>query len=187
MPAIAAAARSVQFRRTPARSPKPLVATRQPFSSLPSWRRLLDLLEPLFMPLASRPSAPARACRPRTACPPRCRSSRSARAAALPPPRGPSADRTAARSSGRRTDRRRPICLSIFGHSIAGAAGGAGLLQELRERQRLVAGLDLLHVVDVGRIEELRADDREREVGLAAEHLVDALRASRPSSAGPRS
>ena len=49
---------------------------------------------------------------------------------------------------------------SNFGQSIAGAAGGAGLAEKRRQRLHFVAGLDLLHVVHVGRVEELGAVDR---------------------------
>src|SRR5262249_17522115 len=37
--------------------------------------------------------------------------------------------------------------------------GRCGLILELREWQRAVSGLDLLHIVEVSRVEELRADD----------------------------
>src|SRR5262249_10338144 len=53
--------------------------------------------------------------------------------------------------------------------------GRRWLVLELRERQRPVSGLNLLHVVEVSRIEKLRADDGEREVGLAAKDLADAV------------
>jgi hypothetical protein len=39
----------------------------------------------------------------------------------------------------------------------------------------LVPGLELLDVVDVVRVEELRAVDHERELGLARDHRLDAF------------
>ena len=50
-----------------------------------------------------------------------------------------------------------------------------GLAEKRRQRLRLVAGLDFLHVVEVGRVEELRAIDGEYKLGLRADHLLHAL------------
>ena len=62
------------------------------------------------------------------------------------------------------------------------ARAPAGLVEEDRQRRDLVAGLDLLDLVDVGRPEQLRAVEHHGQVGVRADHLVDARRASRPSS-----
>src|SRR5262249_56034061 len=53
-----------------------------------------------------------------------------------------------------------------------GGAGEGRLVQEARQRLELVASLHLLHVLDVGGVEELRADDRKGELRLAAGHPV---------------
>jgi hypothetical protein len=63
---------------------------------------------------------------------------------------------------------------SNLGQSTVGASGGR-LAQEGREGLDLVARLDLLHVVHVGRVEEVGAADHQGELGLAAEGLGDAL------------
>src|SRR5882757_3627174 len=58
--------------------------------------------------------------------------------------------------------------------SIAGAAlGAAG--RKRGERLYLVAGLDLLHVFDIAGIKELGSIGGERQFGLAAKDLLDAL------------
>ena len=49
------------------------------------------------------------------------------------------------------------------------------LAEERRKRLDFVARLDLLHVVEVARIEELRAIDGEHELGLRADDFLHAL------------
>src|SRR5207253_1404948 len=59
---------------------------------------------------------------------------------------------------------------------INGRGGlGCRLAQKRGEWLNLVAGLDLPHVFDVTRVEELRTIPGERQFGLAAKHLLDAL------------
>src|SRR5271165_4476544 len=48
-----------------------------------------------------------------------------------------------------------------------------GLVEESRERARLVAVLDLDHVVHVGGIEELGAENRQRVLRTRLEHLLE--------------
>ena len=69
-----------------------------------------------------------------------------------------------------------------------------GLAQKLRQGLRLVLRLNLLDVFYVGGVEELGAEDRKAEVGLAVEGLGDAggrlalpARAGDHVAAGPRS
>src|ERR1700733_11164790 len=52
---------------------------------------------------------------------------------------------------------------------------GRGPAEKGRERLHLVARLHLLHIVEVGRVKELRAIAGKSKFGLAAKHLVDAL------------
>lgn len=52
---------------------------------------------------------------------------------------------------------------------------GRGPAQELRQRLDLVAGLDRLDLLDIGRIEKLRPIEHEGKIGLAADHRLDAL------------
>src|SRR5437868_1081269 len=59
------------------------------------------------------------------------------------------------------------------------------LAQKRRERLCLVAGLDVLHVVEIVRTEELGAIDRKHKLGLRAEHLLHALGRASPFQPGP--
>ncbi len=52
----------------------------------------------------------------------------------------------------------------------------SGLAEKRRERLHLVASLHLLHIVDVTRVEELRAISWERQFGLRAKNLINARR-----------
>ena len=70
--------------------------------------------------------------------------------------------------------------------STAGAAAGAGLPRNADSGCDLVAGLDLLDVVDVAGIEELRAVEHERELRFGADHRLDASGFS-PFQFGPAS
>src|SRR5207249_10259440 len=59
---------------------------------------------------------------------------------------------------------------------INGRCGlGCRLAEKRRERLYLIASLDLPHIVDIRRIEELRAIRWERQFGLTAKDLLDAL------------
>ena len=51
-----------------------------------------------------------------------------------------------------------------------------GLVQVHRQRRGLVAGLDLLDLVDVGGPQQLGAVQHEREIGVGPDDLVDTLR-----------
>ena len=53
---------------------------------------------------------------------------------------------------------------------------GCSLSEKLRQWLHLVAGLDLLHVVYVARIEQLRPIGGERQVSIRAKYFLDALR-----------
>jgi hypothetical protein len=52
-----------------------------------------------------------------------------------------------------------------LGQLTAGGAGGAGCFQILAEGLRVLAGLDLLHVIQIGWIEELSPEQRARRAG----------------------
>src|SRR5439155_20769815 len=56
-----------------------------------------------------------------------------------------------------------------------GCGRRCGLAEKRRERLHLVACLDLSHIVHVTRVEELRAIRWERQFGLTAKDLLDAL------------
>ena len=59
--------------------------------------------------------------------------------------------------------------------SIGGRGRRRRLIQERRQRRHLVAGLDLLDLVDVRRAEQLGAVQHQRKVGVGSDDLVDAL------------
>src|SRR5213079_2894961 len=52
---------------------------------------------------------------------------------------------------------------------------GRRLAEKRGERLHFIASLNLLHVFDIARIEELRAIRWERQFGLTAKDLLDAL------------
>src|ERR1700716_3431247 len=75
--------------------------------------------------------------------------------------------------------------VSGFMKSMAGAALGAGWPRNAESGCALLAILGFFPIVDVTRVEELRAIGGERQFGLAAKDLLDALgRVTLPSRPG---
>src|SRR5262249_46850633 len=151
-PAIAAAARSVKFPAYACRSPKPFVDTRQPFSSVPTVATVCVIFwNPLFMPVSSA-----------AFCSGMSLSTGNGLPASTPifAKRARIGASTAA-GARRRAERQHEVQVREWigiGRLLAdlrpcdrGCRGRRWLVLELRERQRPVSGLNLLHVVEVSR------------------------------------